>query len=102
MVVTACGGRGPVAPSTDVIRQPAIIATVTRWEFWNGSAGRYFLDTGDVIELNVSGATNLPATPLVSADALSVPADPGSGTTIPEAERPLVITGTDTDGGRWY
>lgn len=88
--------RGQAQPLPPTIRfEPTIIGQIARAEERLGYDGRYFLDTGDVLDLNADGVGALPVTPRLSTMQL---------VDVDRADRAnqLLLAGHDTTGRTWY
>ena len=103
VLTAACGkARGDPAPPTAEVLRPEIIGLMTQWDYWDGVAGRYTLDTGEVVELNVGGVEGQPAARRLSVTDIYTPygqANVGEPVTGPSV---LLLVGHDADGVTWY
>jgi hypothetical protein len=84
------------------VRKPDVIGLITKWDYWNGVAGRYTLDTGAVVELNIGGVEGQPRATRLSATDIYFPhsiVDRGEPVTGPSV---LLLAGHDPDGSAWY
>lgn len=104
MLATACGpARSDPALPTDVVRLPERIGVITRWDYWEGVAGRYTLDTGEVVELNIGGVKDRPLAQRVSAtDIYYSTGYVGPGEPVGDGLSVLLMAGSDPDGSTWY
>lgn len=104
MLAAACGpARSDPAPPTDVVRSPESIGVITRWDYWDGVAGRYTLDTGEVVELNIGGLKDRPLAQRLSAtDIYYSTRYVGPGEPVGDDLSVLLLAGTDPDGSKWY
>jgi hypothetical protein len=102
LLVTACGGRGNAAPSTDIVRRPEVIGVITEWDYWDGVEGRYILDTGEIVELNIGGLKDRPvAKQLSETDIYFASGGEEHGQPIGHLSV-LLFAGHDPDGSAWY
>jgi hypothetical protein len=102
LLAAGCGGRPDAAPATKTVRQPVIVGVVRSWGLYGNSEGRYTLDTGDVVDLNVNGGPDLPETPVLSETHIYFP-DGGESYGEPIGRRSvLLLVGHDPDGTVWY
>jgi hypothetical protein len=102
LLVTACGGRGNAAPPTDIVRRPEVSGVITMWDYWDGAAGRYTLDTGEVVELNVGRREDRLLARLLSETDIYFPyGGEEHGEPIGRLSV-LLLAGHDPDGSAWY
>jgi hypothetical protein len=104
ILATACGpARSDPAPPTDVVRLPESIGVITRWDYWDGVAGRYTLDTGEVVDLNIGGIKDRPLAQRLSAtDIYYSIRYVGPGEPVGDGLSVLLLAGSDPDGSTWY
>jgi len=104
ILATTCGpARSDPAPPTDVVRLPESIGVITRWDYWDGVAGRYTLDTGGVVELNIGGVKDRPLAQRLSATDIYYPTRyVGAGEPVGDGLSVLLLVGSDPDGSTWY
>jgi hypothetical protein len=106
LVLVGCGipsGRKPSDDQpTDVVLKPEVVGVVTKWEYWDGVSGRYFLDTGDVIELGIGALEgHLPAQLVSASDIYYRSGNPRPGDPVQEPSV-LLLVGHYPDDRVWY
>ena len=104
VVAAACGpARSDPAPPTDVVRVPESVGVIAQWDFWDGVAGRYTLDTGAVLDLNIGGVKGRPLAQRLSATDIYFPTGSvGPGEPVGDHLSVLLLAGRDPDGTTWY
>jgi hypothetical protein len=104
VLASACGpARSDPAPPTDVVRVPEFVGVMTQWDYWDGVAGRYTLDTGAVLELNIGGVKGRPLAQRLSATDIYFPTGyVGPGEPVGDGLSVLLLAGRDSDGSTWY
>lgn len=86
-------------PKPSEALRPEIRGVIVAEVSWNGSEGRYTLDTGEVVELNAREQPGLPETPRLSATEI----DFVESVRGPQWDRTsLLLVGHDSRGGTWY
>ena len=77
-----------------------MIGVITSWEFHEGGDGRYTLDTGNVLDLNVNDEPGVPETPRLTRTGIKT-GSARAGESI-RANSSLLLAGHDPDGTLWY
>jgi hypothetical protein len=100
--VVGCRDRvfGPPRPSEEL--RPEIVGVVRSWDFWEGGEGRYTLDSGEVVDLNVNSDRRLPETPRLSDTTIYFPFGGESHGEPIGRLSVLLLVGHRADGLTWY
>jgi hypothetical protein len=96
LVVVGCGPSFVMPTAPAEILAPETVGVIVDWEPWNGHEGRYVLDSGRRVELNIEGVPGLPDTPRLSIENLQFEGEPVGQYTW------LLLSGQDQSGRTWY